>query len=389
MWQVTQMKIEQRKWTNDNGWVVLDPITFEVAPQLVLAFGSTTVLSDAQRFEEIKGLYPDSHIVTATTAGEILGTEVSDGTIALSAILFEKTTLQFCQTDVAESSQSYEAGKTLGQQLPQEGLVHVMVLSDGLKVNGTSLVHGLTESLPSNVSITGGLVGDGSDFKKTLTGLDSAPVEGKAVAIGFYGDSLHVGYGSFGGWDDFGPERLITKSKENVLYEIDGVPALGLYKEYLGDKANELPSSGLLFPMSLRMKNPDDSEVNVVRTVLAVDEAAQSVTFAGDMPEGAYAKLMKANFDRLIDGAAGAASMSTESFASMKPELAILISCVGRKLVLKDRIEEETEAVQTTIGEQAAMIGFYSYGELCPTAATEKQCQLHNQTMTITAFKEV
>ncbi len=383
------MKLQQRKWTTEKGWADPSDVNFPAAPQLVLAFGSTKVLSDAKRYDEIKSFYPDSHIITATTAGEILGTEVSDDSIALTAVLFEKTELKFYQADITESSQSYEIGKSLGGQLSAEGLQHVMVFSDGLKVNGTSLVHGLTESLPATVSVTGGLVGDGAAFKKTLTGLDQAPAEGKVVALGFYGDALRVGYGSLGGWDDFGPERLITKSKENVLYEIDNEPALALYKKYLGDKAKELPGAGLLFPMSLRLKNPDGQEVEIVRTVLAVDEAAGSVTFAGDMPEGVYAKLMKANFERLIDGAAGAASMSAEAFTSMKPELAILISCVGRKLVLKDRIEEEIEAVQSTLGDQAALVGFYSYGEICPTAATEKQCQLHNQTMTITALKEV
>lgn len=382
------MKIEQRKWTSAAGWS--NPQTaIDQKPQLVLAFGSTNVLSDPNRFDEIKVFYPDAHIITASTAGEILGTEVSDDTIALTAVFFEKTPLQFCQADISAGSESYETGKHLGTELPHENLTHVMVFSDGLKVNGTSLVHGLTESLPSNVAVTGGLVGDGDAFKKTLTGLDQTPAEGKVVAVGFYGTSLQVGYGSLGGWGDFGPERLITKSKENVLYEIDGEPALALYKKYLGEKASELPSSGLLFPMSLRLKNSDGSEVQVVRTVLAIDEAAQSVTFAGDIPEGTYAKLMKANFERLIDGAAGAASMSGETFASLKPDLAILISCVGRKLVLKDRIEEEVEAVQSTLGPQAALVGFYSYGEICPTAATEKQCQLHNQTMTITALKEV
>jgi len=383
------MKIEQQKWTAKDSWAKKVSGNFGEPPQLVLAFGSTAVLSDAKRFDEIKAFYPDSHIITATTAGEILGTEVDDDTIALTAARFEKTELKFYQADIAASDQSYETGKKLGSQLVSDGLVHVMIFSDGLKVNGTALVHGLIESLPSSVSITGGLVGDGAAFKKTLTGLDQAPAEGKAVAVGFYGSSLRVGYGSLGGWDDFGPERLITKSKENVLYEVDNEPALSLYKKYLGEKAKELPGAGLLFPMSLRLKSPDGNESEVVRTVLAVDEAAGSVTFAGDMPEGTYAKLMKANFERLIDGAAGAASMSTETFADMKPELAILISCVGRKLVLKDRIEEEIEEVQSVVGSQAALVGFYSYCVISPTAATEKQCQLHTQTMTITALKEV
>jgi hypothetical protein len=192
-----------------------------------------------------------------------------------------------------------------------------------------------------------------------------------------------------GGWDSFGVVRTITKSKGNVLYEFDGKPALALYKEYLGEMAKDLPASGLLFPLSLSIKNDKGEAVEIVRTLLAVDEDAQSLTFAGDIPEGGTVRFMKANFDRLVDGASGAANMSTEALAEEKVDLAILISCIGRKLVLKERIEDEVEAVSERLGAQAAITGFYSYGEICPTTPTERQCQLHNQTMTVTTFREI
>lgn len=383
------MKIEQRKWTAETGWQTTRNEGFLEAPEIVMVFGGRSVLADATRYDEVKQAFPLSHILMLSTAGEILENEVSDNTLSLSAIKFEKTSLEFAMTDIGSTAESESVGKRLAESLPKEKLSHVMVFSDGLKVNGTSLVRGLTSGLPSTVSVTGGLVGDGGDFKETLLGLDEAPSTGKIVVVGFYGDAIRVGYGSLGGWDPFGPERLITKSKDNILFEIDNQPALELYKKYLGEQAKGLPSSGLLFPMSVRIKNPDGSEVEVVRTLLSVNEQDQSMTFAGDMPEGVYAKLMKANFERLVDGASGAANMSLEPIEHAEPDLAILISCVGRKLVLQERIEEEIEAVRSVVGPKAAIAGFYSYGEICPTAATEKQCQLHNQTMTITTFREV
>ncbi len=382
------MKIEQKKWTPEHGWRVLSAGSFTEPPELVLCFGGNAPLRDRARFEEIRSWYPKSHIVTASTAGEIIGTEVSDDTLVLTAIKFEKTALQFAESDIRESGESENAGKSLAATLPKEGLAHVMILSDGLSVNGTALVRGLLSELPTSVSVTGGLTGDGSRFKETLLGLDKMPEPKKLVCVGFYGSSIKIGYGSLGGWDSFGVDRTITKAKGNVLYELDGKPALPLYKEYLGELAKELPGSGLLFPLGLRVKTDNGEEVEVVRTLLAVDEGAQSITFAGDMPEGTIARLMKANFDRLIDGASGAAGMSIESLDKGKAELAILISCVGRKLVLKERSEDEVKAVQEKIGPQAAIVGFYSYGEISPTAPTERQCQLHNQTMTITTFRE-
>jgi len=381
------MKIEQKKWTAQKGWEVLSTDSFSEVPQLVLAFSSSQLAREGKIFEEIRQMYPQSHILQASTAGEIISNEVNDDSVALSAIFFEKTTLEFHQEAINDPLNSLEVGRKLSTALSKDNLRHVLVFSDGLKVNGSALVQGLIENL-KGVSITGGLVGDGSNFKNTYIGLDALPQEGIVVIVGLYGDSLNIGYGSLGGWDPFGPARLITKSDKNILYELDNRPALDLYKEYLGELSSGLPGTGLLFPLSLRLKGNNDSEVEVVRTLLAVDETQKSMTFAGDMPEGIYAKLMKANFDRIIDGASTAANMTTESIKAGNAEFALLISCIGRKLVLKERIEEEIEAVQQTLGSQTKLTGFYSYGEICPTSPTEKQCQLHNQTMTITTFRE-
>jgi len=382
------MKVEEKYWTQETQWAdVSKKGKIAGTPQLVFVFGSRPLLEEGKRFAEVRAMYPQSHILCCSTAGEILDTRVRDNSIALAAVFFEKTEVKFSRTNIHSYDESYGAGKRLAAELARDGLVHVMVFSDGQLVNGTQLVKGFNDVLQTNVSVTGGLAGDGVDFKKTLIGLDESGEGGVIVAVGFYSSALKVGYGSLGGWDPFGLERTITKSKDNILYELDNKPALTLYKEYLGDQAAGLPSTGLLFPLRLRIKN-GGKDAEVVRTILSVNEADQSMTFAGDMPEGIQVALMKANFERLIDGASGAGSMSIESLGSGRAQFAVLISCIGRKLVLKERVEEEIEAVKATIGDEAAMIGFYSYGELCPVAAAEKQCELHNQTMTITTFRE-
>jgi hypothetical protein len=158
-----------------------------------------------------------------------------------------------------------------------------------------------------------------------------------------------------------------------------------LYKRYLGNYAANLPSSALLFPLSLILP---DSDTSLVRTVLSVNESEGSMNFAGDLPQGEYVRLMKANVDKLIGGAHGAAIMSAQSLKQDSPDLAILISCVGRRLVLKQRVEEEVEIVREVIGSHAAVTGFYSYGEISPLRPFDNHCELHNQTMTITVFKE-
>jgi hypothetical protein len=268
-------------------------------------------------------------------------------------------------------------------------LCGVFVLSDGLAVNGSELVKGLNSALPSNVVITGGLAGDGDRFQRTWVIRNGQAESAIITAIGFYGDSLHITHGSQGGWDSFGPERRVTRSQGNILYELDGRPALTLYKEYLGERASGLPATGLLFPLSIRHDTTDSR--SLVRTILAVEEADQSMTFAGDIPQGSLARLMRANFDRLLNGASMAANQARQSVAP-GPVLAIAISCVGRRLVLGERSEEETEITLENLPADARQIGFYSYGEISPHASAEMAtgpCDLHNQTMTLTTFSEV
>lgn len=349
--------------------------------RLVLAFGARERL--AAEWASIRGRYEGAVVLGCSTAGEILGTSVSDDSIAVAVTDFDATDLRAASTVLCEADGgSRGAGTRLARTLEGEGLRHVFVLSDGLNVNGSELVAGLVGELGAGVTVTGGLAGDGSLFAETSVGVGAEIGSGLVAAVGLYGPSIQVSSASLGGWDPFGPERVVTSSSGNVVFELDHQPALELYTRYLGEHAAELPGSALLFPLSVRI---DGEGEPVVRTILGVDERTQSMTFAGNVPQGSLARLMKANFDRLIEGAAGAARAASK--VSGSPELAILISCVGRKLVLKQRIEEEVEGVRDVVGPDTALVGFYSYGEISPFTPSAR-CELHNQTMTITTLSE-
>ena len=380
------MKVEQCLWSSGRGWEDTTAEALGGDADLVLAFSASGPLADGGVLADLRRRYPAALLCACSTAGEIAGTRVLEDTTSATAIKFEGSHVRAAQVRLAETQpDSFAAGRELASALADEGLVHVLVLSDGLCVNGSELAKGLTSARPHGVTVTGGLSGDGTAFKRTLVSVGVTAEERLIVAVGFYGPRLRVGYGSMGGWDPFGPERRITRSQGNVLYELDGQSALALYKQYLGDHAASLPASALLFPLSLRSA---DGHNGVVRTVLAIDEREQSMTFAGEMPEGTYARLMKANFDRLIDGATGAAQATGLALGGHPAQLAILISCVGRRLVLQQRVEEEVESAQEVLGGQAVLTGFYSYGEIAPFAPWAG-CELHNQTMTITALCEV
>ncbi len=379
------MQIEQKIWTAEKGWRPDVPGQLKDSAQLVILFGCTDIIKSPKSFQEIQSMYPRAQIIGCSTAGEIYQTLVTDGSLVSTAIKFDRTHIEGKSYMITDMSKSFEVGEQLIKAIPHAGLKHVFVLSDGINVNGSELVKGITHHLPANVAITGGLSGDGTKFKETYVVWNNPGALNTIAILGFYGESLKVGYSSLGGWDSFGPDRIVTKSKGNILYELDGQSALALYKKYLGEHAKNLPASGLLFPLSLRK---DSNEKNwIVRTILAVNEENQSMTFAGDVPEGCYVRLMKANFERLIDGASGAARGCLETAGSFIPQLAILISCVGRKMVLEQRIEEEVEAVRSVLGQDTVLTGFYSYGEISPFTPNVN-CELHNQTMTITTFFE-
>lgn len=364
------------------GWSVVLPAELDSRQTLIVAFGAAGYADAPGALAELAATFPKSAIVGCSSAGEIHDHLIADGTLVVAIAQFERTDLTVASTRIESAADSAAAGARLGTKLASARPNLVLVFSEGLAVNGTDLVQGLSGSLPKDTIIAGGLAADGDRFARTWVLVDGKPVAGHVVAVAMTGP-LEIGAGSQGGWDTFGPERRVTRSEGNVLYELDGKPALALYKDYLGELASGLPATALRFPLSIRAERGDT--LAIVRTVLAINEKAQSMTFAGDIPNGWRAQLMRSNHDRLIAGAMRAASEANAS-ASYEPALALAISCVGRRLVLGARTEEETEAALDALPPGSHQIGFYAYGEI--SHAGRATCQLHNQTMTLTTIRE-
>ncbi|HEX6430736.1 MAG TPA: FIST N-terminal domain-containing protein [Niastella sp.] len=375
------MKIQQLQYLDKVWKIYMHPEDFDrMQCQLVLVFGESSLITDTSVFNYLERSYPEAHIILSSTSGEIIHNDVFDNSVVVTAIEFDNTNVHCAETNINKHKDSFEAGHYLMQQLQQSDLSAAFIISDGTYINGSELVAGFNKTNTQSVPVTGGLAGDGSRFTKTFVGLNQLPSEGVIVAIGFYGQQLQVGHGSFGGWDEFGPVRTITRSDKNILYEIDGKNAFDLYEDYLGPYKDALPGSAMLFPLSV--KEPG-AEKAVVRTILNINEQERYMVFAGNMPPGSHIRLMKASFNKLIDGSSRAAQHTLVT----KPDLAILISCIGRKLILRDRTDEEVHAVNEIFGTATCTTGFYSYGEISPLHAGS-QSELHNQTMTITTFTE-
>lgn len=377
------MKVVQAYKKQDQEWhYISDKINLN--NPLVLVFANRLMLEDDTVLEDIKTEFPYAHIVYASTAGEIIAIDVFDNSVTVIAIEFEKSTF-IVKTDniLNHNKNTRQLGEALAKQMPTEGLKHLFVLSEGSFVSGTSLIKGLEHDIADNVSITGGLCGDDVRYQKTLASYNEKPKEGEIILIGFYGETLEITFASHGGWLAFGPERIITKSEGSTLYEIDGQPSLDLYEKYLGDKAVEFTLSALMYPLNVIAPGKTHP---VVRAVVTPDIENKSMIFADAVPQDSRVQLIMISPDGIANGAQTASVLAMQD-RKTKPQLALVISCIGRKVVMNQRAEEEIELVNEIIGDQAAIAGFYSYGEIAPFHDT-RECELHNQTMTLTLISE-
>jgi len=367
----------------ENTWEYLTANTVLKKP-LVLVLGNRFLLEAPNIYNEIKSMYPDGEIVFGSTSGDITSNAVNDNTITITATEFEKSSFLIKTSNIKDSNlDSYKTGVNLVNQFLEEGLKYIFVLSEGSFINGSELTKGMNAATNNNVLVTGGLCGDAARFEKTIAAYNENPKPGEIIAIGFYGETLEVSFSIHGGWTPFGPERVVTKSSFNTLYELDNRPALDLYKKYLGEKSKELPAAALLYPLNVKSKEENQS---FVRTILNINEDENAMILAGDIPENSKVQLMMTNVDNIANASERAAKQALELRVN-KPQLALLVSCIGRKLVLDQRVEEEIEEVVSVLGNTTTICGFYSYGEIAPFHG-ENNCQLHNQTMTITLISE-
>jgi hypothetical protein len=362
------------------------PALAVLQPNLVVVLAAPCFFQNASFDAVLRQAFPMAVRIGCSTAGEITETGVHDNTCVITAIRFANTELKVASARVEGIEQSRQAGRQLATELAVQDLKAILLFGPGVNINGSELIQGVADVAGSNVAVSGGLAGDNGAFERTWTLSPSGISERDVVAVGLGGAAIALAHGSYGGWQPFGPARKVTRADGNILYELDGEPALAIYKRYLGDLAKDLPASGLLFPFA--MLSGDLKELGLIRTILGVDEQSGSLILAGDIDPDGYLKLMHASTDALIDGAEIAAKEASSGRAAPIEKLALLVSCVGRKLVMGTRVDEEVDAVRAVLGANVRLTGFYSYGEIAPSGVSQ-DCKLHNQTMTITVIAEI
>lgn len=354
--------------------------------QIIFIFSSNDILENSFIIEALRKEMPQARLMGCSTSGEI-GNSIEDNSVTLLGLHFDKTRYEFTSVPLTHMEQSYDVGNAVAKNLLKDDLKAIFLLAPGVNINGSEITKGMKDALPGNVSVSGGMAGDGLMFEKTYVLLDDHVSDTQAVALGLYGEHIHVKCASNGGWKPFGPLRRVTKADKNILCELDGKPALALYKEYLGDKTAGLPTSGLFYPMAI-MQGWDQGkdQSGLIRTVYGIDEKTNCIVLGGNVETGSILSLMYAGTPELAEGARMAAEKALEGQAPNTDSAAICVSCVGRRLVMGGDTEEELDAVRACL-KDVPIAGFYSNGEICHQEGTN-QPEFFNQTMTITYIAE-
>lgn len=357
-----------------------------IDPTLLFIFAAPAILRDEACAALIREKIGARAAVGCSTAGEISNDGLKEGGVSILAVHFDRTTVRTATSPLLGARESFFAGVALGEKLNDPELKAIFLLSPGTNVNGSEVTNGVRSAVGKDVSISGGLAGDEMEFKKTHTLCDAGSYTDHVVAVGFYGPAVAISCGSEGGWRPFGPARRVTKSDGNILKELDGKPALQLYRQYLGEKARQLPASGLSYPIAIL--RDDRTMSGLIRTALDIDLKEESMIMAGDVPQGSRVCLMHADTDALIQGAAQAAAEALRTHGAPEENgCALLVNCIGRRVILGLDADEEIEAVTDSFLPHTPVAGYYSYGEICSYGKTGR-AELHNQTMTITYITE-
>ncbi|MBF0460773.1 MAG: FIST C-terminal domain-containing protein [Magnetococcales bacterium] len=365
---------------------LLEPLQ-RIDPMLVLVFADKHYFLTQATLAKLLSAFPSAHCVGVSTAGEISNQGTRDGSCVVTAVRFRSGSVQTALANVSGLGDSWQAGVEIGNALSRPGLRALLLFAPGLAVNGSALLAGLQSVVGQEQLILGGLACESGVIRETLVMTATGSSAHQVVAVGLYGAQLVIRCCSRGGWVPFGPLRQVTRCQGNLLLELDGEPAMDLYFRYLGEYAKEFPESGLRFPFEMYPSATSDVSDGVIRTVLGSDPQSKGLILGGDInPEGCL-RLMHVTTAKLVDGARQAADGVLGNMAATTPGLGLLISCVGRKLILGERIVEEVEAVQNRLGRHHTVAGFYAHGEIGPIGATPS-CALHNQTMTIALIGE-
>jgi hypothetical protein len=334
------------------------------ASTLILLCTSNPTPALTPALAQIRSHYARSPILTFAGTAPMHAGHLHPGELTFAATTFARATLSSASAPLRNISDSCNAGKFLGLQLAKPGLRAVILTSTTSIINADALIEGLYAELGSTTLF--GALAPTPHISPAHTN-EHATVS----AVGLFGDSLRIGTGVRLGLEPFGPPRHINISNGTIITQIDGRPALEVYKRLLGPKAAQLPGAALLFPLVIKVPGG-----LLTRAVTQIDESTGSIHTTAPIPQGTYVHLARAEFDSLINAsseAAWEAAQGTDDLTGVGSSggsrgacLGLTLACSGRHLLLGQRADEEASAAMLALPRGSAHLGCYTGAVIAP-----------------------
>jgi len=128
------MQSETLQYIKDKGWSLSTFPQLDSEDTLILIFAAPEFISEPAPIDELTKHYPKSKIIGCSTAGEIYGSIISDHSISVAIIKFERSKLKLVAADIESAENSKQVGQALAHQLNAKDLRGIFVLSEGLNI---------------------------------------------------------------------------------------------------------------------------------------------------------------------------------------------------------------------------------------------------------------
>jgi hypothetical protein len=354
-------------------------------PQLTLVFSSTR-FADPQLLAAIRSVTEGAPLIGCTNAGGIGSSGLFQHSVVVIGL---KGSGAGFVTGIAYdlSKDPAEAGRRLARDLKaaEPGLVRsALVFPDGLSSNGSALLRGVQDGLGARVPVIGGSAGDDFHFQKTFQYFDDQVLTDSVPGALIYGEAS-IGVGVRHGWIPLGRPRQITKARGEIVYELDGRPAVAMYERYLGIKRSRLARKPLTqmtmtYPLGISREGHGDY---VLRSAVKIGDKG-SLICNSELPEGSWARLMIGGYEAAIAAAEDAAREAAAAIGQSRFKGALVFSSAGRMKMLGSESQGEIDVIRNGLGGLGVRLGgFYGYGEFAPSPAGS---MFHNESVAVMAL---
>lgn len=369
-------------------------------PDFVIAFASP-VFDQQELVKGIAEATSNSPMVGCTSAGEITNEGPSTKSVVIMAI--KSDSVKF-YTGLGKNVKAgaREAGKAVASEVKEKveksgGQMKAFIMfPDVLAGNGADAVRGVLDVLGEHFPVVGGAPGDDFLFKETFEFRDGEVAAGSIGGVGICGNFV-MGAGVRHGWIPIGIPMKVTKSEGAILHELDGKPAISIYEEYFGQKADELRKEvlarmAITYPLGIKV--PEHEDEYLIRDPITVDKKG-AITCAAEIPEGSEVRLMIGSKEKAIEAAEYAARKLMKYFegGNAKPKFILMFNCIAREKLFAQKANDEIKAIMAIIGKDVPLLGFYTYGEQAPLGGelgeiSKINSKFYNETVVMFAVGE-